>query len=195
MTTDPEFYLFSYGDAMNREAQGVKGDSAVGIDRSLEPETKDIIEGLIGFGNNKGPEECSFLLKRALESRMRDLLSGGVNPLEAVLIEFPAQHLPRLLDRGDPVPHTRSDQVVLNPAVWSLDLTLGCRTQRIANLDAQIRQHFLPLHDGIFFLRMRLLPDGISFLDKSEDRVVIDVVLQGTAHACDQSLGGHNVRP
>jgi len=180
---------------MNREAQGVKNDSAVGIHRSLEPETKDIIEGLIGFGNNKGSEERSLLLNRVLESRMGNLLGGGVNPLEPVLIEFPAQHLPRLLDRGDPVPHACSHQVILNPAVWSLDLALGRWTQGIDNRDAQILQHRLPLYDAVLFLGVGLLPDRLAFLDKPEDRVVIDVVLQRTAHAGDQRLDGDDVRP
>ena len=132
---------------------------------------------------------------RARIAHGESLLSGGVNPLEPVLIEFPAQHLPRLLDRGDPVPHTCSYQVILNPAVRSLDLALGRWTQGIDNLDAQILQHRLPLYDDVLFLGVRLLPDRIAFLDKPEDRVVIDVVLQRTAHACDQSLDGDDMRP
>ena len=42
---------------MNGEAQGMEGDSAVGIDRSGEPEAEDIIQGLVGFGHDKRPEE------------------------------------------------------------------------------------------------------------------------------------------
>ena len=53
MTTDPAFDLFSDGDPINREAQGVKEDSAVGIDGSFTPTTEDIIKCLIGLGTTR----------------------------------------------------------------------------------------------------------------------------------------------
>ncbi len=53
MTTDPAFDLFSDGDPIHREAQGVKEDSAVGIDSSFTPATEDIIKCLIGFGTTR----------------------------------------------------------------------------------------------------------------------------------------------
>jgi len=45
---------------MNGEVQGMKGNSAVGIDRSCAPEAEDIIEDLVGFGDNNGPEKLRF---------------------------------------------------------------------------------------------------------------------------------------
>ena len=88
---------------MNGEAQSMEGNSAIGIDRSCEPETEDIIEGLVGFGHDKRPEERALLPQRVCKSHMRNLLSRGVNPLKPILGEFPVEHLPRLLDCRDSV--------------------------------------------------------------------------------------------
>ena len=110
---------------MNGEAQSMEGDSAVGIDRSCEPEAEDIIQGLVGFGHDKRPEERALFPQGVFESRMWDLSGGGVNPFEPILGEFPVEHLPRLLNRRDAVPDTCAHQVILYPAIRSLDLALG----------------------------------------------------------------------
>ena len=113
---------------MNGEAQGMEGNSAVGIDRSCEPETEDSIQGLVWFGHDKRPEEHALFPQSVSESRMWDLSGGGVNPFESILGEFPVEHLPCLLDLRDSVSDARAHQVILNPTIGSLDLALGGRT-------------------------------------------------------------------
>lgn len=100
-----------------------------------------------------------------------------MNAFVSVLIDFPIQDFPGLVDRFDSVPYARSDQMILNPAVRSFYLSLGGRTQGIDDFNTQILQNFLPLNDGIFFFDVSLLPDGVSSFDKSEDRMVINVIL------------------
>lgn len=112
---------------MNGEAQGMEGNSAVGIDRSCEPEIEDSIQGLVGFGHDQRPEERALFPQSVFESRMWDF-SGGVNPFESILGEFPVERLPCLLDRRDSVSDARAHQVILTPAIGSLDLALGGRT-------------------------------------------------------------------
>lgn len=192
---DPEFDVFPDRNAMNAEAQIVEGDSAIGIDGPLEAVAENIVECLVGLWNDKGPEETSLLLSGFFETQRRDLSGRRVNSLVPVLIDFPIQNFPSLLDRPDSVPHARSDQMILKPAIGPFDLSLGCRTQSIDDFDAQIPQDCFPLNDRILFFGLGLLPDGVPSFDEPKDRMVVDVVLQRTANARHDCLGGHDVGP
>ena len=53
--------VFVQGGIWNLDIVSEKGDAAVGIDSSILAQTKDIIEGCIGFRERKRPDEAVSL--------------------------------------------------------------------------------------------------------------------------------------
>jgi hypothetical protein len=60
-----------------------------------------------------------------LKSKIRDLLSGGVNLLVVISSELLVKDYLSLLDLGDIFSDTGSDEVVLEPAIRSFNLASG----------------------------------------------------------------------
>lgn len=178
---DPEFDLFVEGNAMNTEAQIVERDFPIRVDFSFEAVTEDVLEGQIRLGDDKGSEEASLFLKGFFESDVWNFFCGRVDSFEAVFVEFRVKNLPGLFYLGEPFPDTGSHQMVLKPAIRSLHLPLGGRTQGVNDLDSQVLQNLPPLNNGVFLLEVRFGPDRVPLFDEFEDRMAIDVILQGTA--------------
>lgn len=176
VAADPELHFFPDGNAVDAEAQVVKGDPAIRIDDSLVAITEDIVGRLKGRLDNKGTEEVPLFFDGSCESKRRDFPGGRVNPLESVLVDLPIKNLPGLFDLCDSFPATGADQMILHPPIGSLHFSLGRRAQGIGHLDVQILQDFSPLDDGVFLFDVGLLPKGVSLLDEPEDRMIVDVI-------------------
>ncbi len=156
--------------------QVVNRDSSVRVNSSFHPEAKDIFYRLERGSDFKFSEERLFFFESSLKSKIRDLLSGGVNLVVVISLEFLVENPLSLLDLGDIFSDTGTDEVVLEPAIGSLDLTSGLGGEGMDDLDIAVLEDLFPLRGGLIGQEVVLIPEGVSSPDKSEDGVRIDIV-------------------
>ena len=100
-------------------------DSSVWVNGSIYSEAEDIFDRLERRSDFKFSKERPLLFERSLKSKIRDLLSGGVNLVMVISSEFLVEDPLSLLDLGDIFSDTGSNEVVLEPAIGSLDFASG----------------------------------------------------------------------
>jgi hypothetical protein len=99
------------------------------------------------------------------------------------------------LDVGDVLPDAGSDESVLEPAIGSFNLASGLGRKRMNDLYIAVLQNLFPLRGGFIGQKMVLSPDRVPSLDKSKDRVGIDIVGVRESIAKDDALEGQNMSP
>jgi hypothetical protein len=130
-----------------------------------------------------------------LKSKIRDLLSGGVNLVMVVSLEFLVQDPLSLLDLGDIFSDTGSNEVVLEPAIGSFDLASGLRREGMDDLYIAVFEDLFPLRGGFIGQEVVFIPEGVSSPDKSEDGVRIDIVSVRKSILKDDGLEGQDMGP
>jgi hypothetical protein len=130
-----------------------------------------------------------------LESQIGDLLGGGVNLLVVISVEFVVKNPLGLFDFFDVFSDTGADEVVLEPNIGSLDLTSGLRGERMDDLHIAVLEDLLPLRGGLIGEEMVFIPEGVSWADKSEDGVRIDIIGVRKSIPKDDRLQGQNMGP
>jgi hypothetical protein len=140
-------------------------------------------------------EERLFLFESFLESKIRDLLSGGVNLVVVISSEFLVEDPLSLLNMGDIFSDTGSNEVVLEPAIGSFDLASGLRREGMDDLYIAVFEDLFPLRGGLIGQEVVFIPEGVSSPDKSEDGVRIDIVGVRESEAEDDRLEGQDMGP
>jgi hypothetical protein len=130
-----------------------------------------------------------------LKAEIGDLLSGGVNLVMVISSEFLVENLLSLLDLGDIFSDTGSDEVVLEPAVGSLDFASGLRGEGMDDLYIAVLKNLFPLRGGLVGKEVVFIPEGVSSPDKSEDRVRIDIVGVRKPISKNDGLEGQDMGP
>jgi hypothetical protein len=130
-----------------------------------------------------------------LEPEIRDFMRGGVNLMMFISSEFLFEDDLSLLDLGDILSDTGSDEVVLKPAIRSFNLASGLGRKGVNDLHIAILQNLLPLRGGFIGEEVMFVPEGISSPDKSKDRVRIDVVGVRESVLEDEGLEGQDMGP
>jgi hypothetical protein len=140
-------------------------------------------------------KERPLLFESSLESKIRDLLSGGVNLVMVISSEFLVEDLLSLLDLDDIFSDAGSDEVILEPAIRSFNLASGLRGKGMDDLDIAVLENLFPLRGGFIGQEVVLIPEGVSSPDKSEDRVRIDIVGIRESILEDDGLEGQDMGP
>jgi len=94
-----------------------------------------------------------------LESKIRDLLSGGVNLPAVVSMEFLIQGPLNLVDIGDILPGVGSDQSIFELPVRSLNLASGLRRGGVNDLNIAVLENLFPLRAGLIGQKVMFSPD------------------------------------
>jgi hypothetical protein len=103
----------------------VNRDSSIRVNGSIHSKAEDIFDRLERGFDFEFSKERLFLFESSLKSKIRDLLSGGVNLVVVVSSEFLVKDSLSLLDLGDIFSNTGTNEVILEPAIGSLDLASG----------------------------------------------------------------------
>jgi hypothetical protein len=130
-----------------------------------------------------------------LKSKIRDLLGGGMNLLVVISTEFLVQDPLGLLDVGDVLPDASPDESVLEPAIGSFNLASGLGRKRMDDLYIAVLQNLFPLRGGFIGQKIVFSPDGVSSLDKSKDRVGINIIGVRKSISKDDGLESQNMSP
>ena len=154
----------------------VDGDSSIRVDGSVHSKAEDIFGRLIRRFDLKGSEERTFFSESLLEPEIGDFLSGGVDLLVVISVEFMVKNPLGLFDFGDILSDTGSDESVLKPPIRSFNLTSGLGRKGVNDLHVAILQDLFPLRGGLIGQEVVFIPEGVSSPDKSEDGVRIDIV-------------------
>lgn len=125
-----------------------------------------------------------------MKSKIRDLLSGGVNLAIVISSEFLVKDLLSVLDLGDIFSGTGTDEVILEPAIGSFDFASGLRGEGMDDLYIAVLEDLFPLRGGFIGEEVVLIPEGVSSSDKSEDGVRVDIVGVGEPILKDDVLEG-----
>jgi hypothetical protein len=80
------------------------------------------------------------------------------------------------LDLGDVLSDTGTDEVVLEPAVGSFNFASCLGREGMDDLYVAVLENLFPLRGGFIGEEVVLIPEGVSYPDKSEDGVRIDIV-------------------
>jgi hypothetical protein len=83
-----------------------------------------------------------------LETKIRDLLGGGVNLLVVIAVDFLSKDLLGGFDVSNIFSDTDSDESVLDPAIRAFHLSFGLWRQGISDFDITILEDLFPLRGG-----------------------------------------------
>jgi len=81
-----------------------------------------------------------------------------------------------LIDFGDILSDTGSDESILEPAIRSFHFALSLRRESIDDLHVAILQNLLPLRGSLIGEQMVFLPEGVPSSDKAKDAVGVHIV-------------------
>jgi hypothetical protein len=146
-----------------------QGDPSIPVDDSGLTQAKDVLERGVGFGQGKGAEEAVAISPGSVEADAGDLFGGGVDLMVIVAVYFFLQDKTNIFNSRDVFQSTGTNDAVLQPAVRSLDFSLGLRGQGIDDIHAQDTHHFAPLGVDVIRLQDVLTPEAVSTLDEAED--------------------------
>jgi hypothetical protein len=104
-----------------------------------------------------------------LETKIRDLLGGGVNLAEVISVDFLPKDLLGGFDVGNIFSDTDSDQAVLEPAIRAFHFSFGLWRQGRGDFHITIIQDLFPLSGSLVGQEVVLSPMGVPSLDKSEE--------------------------
>jgi hypothetical protein len=99
------------------------------------------------------------------------------------------------VDLGDVFSDTSTDQSILEPSIRAFDFSFGLRRKSISNFYITILQNLFPLRGGFIGQEVVFSPDRIPPLDKSKDRMRIDVIRVRQPILKDDGLEGQNMSP
>jgi hypothetical protein len=103
----------------------VEEASSIRVNGSVHSKAEDILDRLIrGFGLKRS-EERTFSFESFLEPEVGDFLCGGMELLVVISVEFMVKNPLGLVDFGDILSDTGSDESVLEPTIRSFNLTLA----------------------------------------------------------------------
>jgi len=124
----------------------------------------------------KCSEERTVFFESFLEPEIGDFLCGGMDLLVIISIEFMVQDPLSLIDFGDILSDTGSDESILEPAIRSFHFALSLRRESIDDLHVAILQNLLPLRGSLIGEQMVFLPEGVPSSDKAKDAVGVHIV-------------------
>jgi hypothetical protein len=177
------------------ELEVVDRDSSVRINGSVHSEAEDILYRLIRGVDREFSEERLFFLEGRLESPIGDFLSGGVDLLVVISVEFKIKDPLGVLDLFDVFSDTGADESVLEPTIGAFDFASGLWREGVNDLNVTILKDLFPLRGGLISHQMVFIPERISSPDISEDRVRINIVGIRKPVLEDDGLEGQDVGP
>ena len=177
------------------ELEVVDRDSSVRVNSSIHSKAEDIFDRLIRGFDSKGSEERTFFSESLLEPEIGDFLGGGMNLLVIISVEFVVKNPLGLIDLGDILSDTGSNQAVLEPTIGSFDFASGLGRKGVDDLYVAILQDLFPLRDGLVGQEVVFIPEVVSSPDKSEDRVRIDIVGVRKSVSKNDGLEGQDMGP
>ena len=89
--------------------------------------------------------ERTFFFESILEPEIRDFLGGGMDLLVVISVEFVVKNPLGLFDFADIFSDTGSDEVVLEPAIRSFNLTSGLGREGVNDLYIAVLENLFPL--------------------------------------------------
>jgi hypothetical protein len=130
-----------------------------------------------------------------LESQIGDFLSGGVDLLVVISVEFVGKNPLGLFDFGDILPDTGSNESVLEPTIRSFNLAPGLGRKGVNDLHITILQDLFPLRDGLICEKVVFIPEGVSSPDEAKDGMRIHIVGVRESITEDDRLEGQDMGP
>jgi len=118
-----------------------------------------------------------------------------MNLVEIVALDFATKKRSSETNVSDILSHAGSYQVILDPAVGSLDLALGLRREGISHLDTTIVQDLFPLGIHLIGEEMMLTPHGIPSLDEPKDGMGVNVIGERATVFEEDCLQRHDMSP
>jgi len=115
--------------------------------------------------------------------------------LVIISVEFMVKNPLGLFDLGEILSDTGSDEVVLEPAIRSFNLTSGLGRKGVNDLYIAVLENLFPLRGGFIGEEVVLIPEGVSSSDKSKDGVRIDIVGIRESISEDDGLKGEDMSP
>ncbi len=173
----------------------VDGDSSIRVDGSVHSKAEDIFHRLIRGFDLKCSEERGFFFESFLEPEIGDFLSGGVDLLVVISVEFVVKNPFGLFDFGDILSDTGSDESVLEPTIRSFNLAPGLGRKGVNDLHIAILQDLLPLRDSLICEKVVFIPEGVSSPDEAKDGMRIDIVGVRESITEDDRLEGQDMGP
>jgi hypothetical protein len=118
-----------------------------------------------------------------------------MNLVVVIPAEFLVQDLLGMVDLSDVLSDTGSDQPILEPAIGPFDLAVSLRRERMNDLHIAVLENLFPLRGDFIGQKMVFTPDRVPSLDKSKNRVRIDIIGVREPISKDDGLQGHNMSP
>ena len=118
-----------------------------------------------------------------------------MNLVVVIAGEFLIEDLLGLLDFGDILADTRSNQPVLQPAVGPFNFSFGLGGEGIGYFYLAVVEDLFPLGVGFVGEEVMVSPGGVSSLDEAEDGVRIYVVGVGESVTEKDRLEGLDMSP
>ena len=174
---DMDLDVLADGHPGHRDRGVVKVDPAIGVHSSYLAKAKDVFRGSIRRRDSEGAEETLAGSEGSLEADLRDLACSRMNPLMVVSIDFLTQDRTDLIESDELFPGGCSDDVILEPAVGTLDFSLGLGREGINDVDAEEGHGLFPLGVDIVGFKDGFIPEAVAVTDKPEDTQGIDIVL------------------
>jgi hypothetical protein len=118
-----------------------------------------------------------------------------VNLLVIISVEFMIKDPLSLIDFGDILSDTGSDESVLEPTIGSFHFALGLRGKGIGDFHITILQNLFPLRSGFVGQEVVFSPERIPSLDESEDRMGVDIIGVRQTISKEYGLEGQDMSP
>jgi hypothetical protein len=143
----------------------------------------------------KCSEERTFFFESFLEPEIGNFLCGGVDLLVIISVEFMVKDPLSLIDFGDILSDTGSDETILEPTIRSFHFALRLWREGIDDPHIAIPQNLLPLRSSLIGEQMVFLPEGVSSPDEAKDAVGVHIVGVRESILKDDSLEGQDMGP
>lgn len=115
--------------------------------------------------------------------------------MAVIAVEFLVENFLGVLDFGDILADTRSNQSILEPAIRAFNFSFGLGGQGIGDFHLTVVEDLFPL--GVSFIGEEVMvsPEGVSSLDEAEDGMGIHIVGVGYSVVEKDRLEGLNMSP
>jgi len=173
----------------------VNRDSSIRVDGSVHSKAEDIFYRLIRGFDLECSEERTFFFESIMEPEIRDFLGGRMDLLVVISVEFVVKNPLGLFDFADIFSDTGSDEMVLEPAIGSLNFASGLRRKGVNHLHIAILQDLLPLRGGFICEKVVFVPEGVSSSDEAKDGMRVDIVGIRESITEDDRLEGQDMGP
>jgi len=112
-----------------------------------------------------------------------------------IAAEFLIENFLGLLDFGDILADTGSNQSILQPAIRAFNFSFGLGGQGIGHFHLTVVEDLFPLGVGFIGEEVMVSPEGVSSLDEAEDGMGIHIVGVGKSVAEKDRLESLNMSP